>query len=94
MSSSGTSTPSGVTKATGGSRAVSTGIAIFIVVIFILYVIVMYELYINHEFIFATFIPPTPSTPHFYPLGTVTPLTQEQIDHRNEVIKASVGIAP
>jgi hypothetical protein len=76
------------------SRAISIGIIVSVIIIIIIYVIVMYELFINKEFIFAPFTPPTPSTPHFYPLGTVTPLNQEQINHRNAVILASTGVAP
>lgn len=53
----------------------------------------MYELYKNKLFIFASYIPSSPPN-SFYPLGKVTPLSQEEIDHRNAVIRLSTGTAP
>jgi len=76
------------------SNAISVGILIFILITIIIYVIVMFELFKQRKFIFAPYVPPPPPTNSFYPLGAVSPLTQEQIDQRNAIILASVGIAP
>jgi len=75
------------------STGISVGILIFILIVVIVYVIVMYELYKNKLFIFASYIPSSPPN-SFYPLGKVTPLSQEEIDHRNAVIRLSTGTAP
>lgn len=53
----------------------------------------MFELYKRKEFIFAPYIPLTPPSNHFYPLGRVTPLTPIQIEQRNAIIRASIGTA-
>jgi flagellar basal body-associated protein FliL len=76
------------------TKGISIGILIFILIVVIVYVIVIFELYKQQKFIFAPYTPPTPPSNHFFPLGNVTPLTQEQIEHRNAIIRASVGIAP
>ena len=74
------------------SREISIGILIFLIILMIIYIIVMFELYKQHRFIFATYTPPPPPPNSFFPLGTVTPLTQEQIDQRNEIIMRSINI--
>ena len=76
------------------SKGIAIGILIFILVIVIVYVIVMFELYKQQKFIFAPYIPPPPPPNSFYPLGSVTHLTQDEIDQRNAVIRASTGTAP
>ena len=58
------------------------------------YAVVMFELYKHQAFIFAPYTPPTPPSNHFYPLGDVTPMTQEEIDFRNAIIRSSTGNAP
>ena len=77
------------TKSRDG-KLISIGIIIFIFILMIIYIIVMFELYKRDLFIFAPYTPPTPKTKHFYPLGSVTKMTQEEIERRNEVIRASV----
>lgn len=72
------------------TTAISISILIFLLIIVIIYIIVLFELYKQKRFIFATYIPPTPPGDYFYPLGSVQPLTQEEIDHRNAIIRASV----
>lgn len=76
------------------STAICIWILIFILIVIIVYVIVMFELYKNQSFIFAKYTPPPPpsSANAFYPLGKVTPMTQEQIDRRNAIIRASASI--
>ncbi|MEM4260074.1 MAG: hypothetical protein QXG00_02460 [Candidatus Woesearchaeota archaeon] len=74
------------------SKAISIGILIFLLLVIIIYVIVMFEMYKYQKFIFAPYTPPTPPSKFFYPLGIVTPMTQEEIDIRNKVIKASLNI--
>lgn len=73
------------------TTGISIGILIFVLVIMIAYVIFMFEMYKSKKFIFGPYKQPTPSTPHFYPLGKITALSQEEIDHRNKIIKASTG---
>ena len=76
------------------TTGISVGILIFILIVIMIYVIVMFELYKNQAFIFAKYTPPSPplSANAFYPLGKVTPLTQEQIEQRNDIIRASVAV--
>lgn len=81
---------------TDNNRGICVGIVIFIVVTIIIYIIVMYELYRNNSFIFTIYPKPTPpaSANAFYPLGTVTPLTADEIAMRNKIINESAMIAP
>jgi len=72
------------------SKGISVGILISILVIIIVYVLVMFELYRNQKFIFAPYVPPSPPN-SFYPLGTITPMTQEEIDRRNNIIYGSTN---
>lgn len=71
------------------TTGISVGILIAILIIMIIYVVMMFEFYKNKKFIFAPYNQPKPNSPHFYPLGKITPMTQEEIDHRNEIINAS-----
>lgn len=75
------------------TNGISVAILIIILIILIIYVVVMFELYKQQTFIFSPYTPPTPTSNHFYPLGAVHPLTQEQINQRNSIILASVGTA-
>lgn len=77
------------------SEAISVGILIFILIVIIIYVIVLFELYKNQQFIFAVYKAPSPPADQhaFYPLGSVRPLTQEEIDHKNMIIRLSTGTA-
>lgn len=79
---------------TSTSKAWGIAILIAILAIMIIYVIVMFECFKNQTFIFTPYVAPTPPANFFYPLGTVTPLTQEEIDQRNAIIRASVKSAP
>lgn len=79
---------------TSTTKAISTGIILFILLTIIIYVIVMFELYKNRLSIFAQYVPPPPPSNHFFPQGTVTPLSQEEIESRNAIILASIGAAP
>lgn len=82
------------TSTSDTSKAWGIGILSTVLVIMIIYVIVMFEFYKNQTFIFTPYVPPTPPPNYFYPLGSVTPLTQEQIEQRNAIIAASTGTAP
>lgn len=68
------------------SKHICVGILIFILVVIVIYVLVMFELFKNQAFIFKPYVPPAPPENSFYPLGKVTPLSQEDIDARNEII--------
>ncbi len=70
-------------------RTASIAILISLIVIMIIYVIILFELYKQQEFIFAPYSPPVPPSNYFYPLGEITPLTQEEIEHRNAIIRGS-----
>ena len=71
------------------SRLWSLIIIGLILLTIIAYVIAMFECYRNKTFIFSTFTPSPPPN-SFYPLGQITPLTQEEIETRNELIRGSV----
>lgn len=53
----------------------------------------MFEFYKKQTFIFTPYTPPPPPPNSFYPLGSVTPLTPEQIDQRNAIIFGSTSSA-
>ncbi len=74
-----------------GTKGVSIGILIGILVIIIIYAIFMFEMYRKQQFIFAPYTPPPAPANAFYPLGSVRPMTQDEINTRNEVILASTG---
>lgn len=69
----------------------AVALLVFVFILIIVYVLVLFELYKRQLWIFAPYVPPPPPEPYFYPLGSVRPLTQEEIDQRNAVINASVG---
>lgn len=75
------------------TKTISIIILIVVLVIMMIYILVLFECYKNKTFIFATYTPPAPPANQngFYPLGTVTPMTQEQIEARNSSIQASTG---
>lgn len=75
----------------GSVKGWSIGILIIILIIIIIYVIVMFELFKKKKFIFAPYTPPPAPPNSFYPLGNITPMTQDEIDQRNAIIKASTG---
>lgn len=74
-------------------KGICIGILIAILIVIIIYVIAMFEFYKNRTFIFTPYTPKNPpsDTKAFYPLGQITPLTQEQIDERNKIINASIS---
>lgn len=76
-------------------QGISIGILIFILLLIIVYVIVLFEAFKQQKFIFSPYIPPSPPKEQnaFYPLGNVRPLTQEEIDNRNRIIRNSLNIA-
>ena len=69
----------------------SVGIIIAMVIVVIIYALVLFECYKSKTFLFAPYAQPTPPGSYFYPLGSVTQLTQEEIDQRNQIINASIG---
>lgn len=73
------------------SKEIAIGILIFILITIIVYVIVMFELYKKQTFIFTPYTPPPPPPNSFYPLGSITPLTHEEIDQRNAIIQGSTN---
>lgn len=75
------------------TKGISITILIIILIVVIIYVVVMFELYKRQLFIFAPYTPPPPPPNSFYPLGSVTPLTLEEIEHRNNIIRASIATA-
>lgn len=75
------------------TRGWSIAILVALLIIFIAYVVLLFELYKNQTFIFTPYKQAEPPANTFRPLGTVTPLTQEEINQRNAIIKASTGTA-
>ena len=75
------------------ARNLSVGLIVFMLVIAIVYGIVLYVLYQNQSYIFSVYVPPDPPSNQnaYYPLGSVTPLTAEEIQNRNDIIMASYG---
>ncbi|MEM2986600.1 MAG: hypothetical protein QXV60_00665 [Nitrososphaerota archaeon] len=71
---------------------ISVGILVFILIVMIVYSILMFEFYKNHTFIFSPYKPPDPPVKFFRPLGEVIPMTQEEIETRNNIIKNSMNI--
>lgn len=71
------------------TKAIAIGILIFILIVIIIYTIVMFESFKKKSFVFAPYIPPTPPTNHFFPLGEVTPMTPSEIEQRNAIICSS-----
>ena len=69
-----------------------TLIMIMIIVVLV-YTIVMFELYKHQVGIFKPYKRPTPPGAHFFPLGTVTPLTPDELATKNQVITNSVNQA-
>lgn len=76
-------------------KEISIGVLILILVIIMVYSLVMYELFRRQSFIFAPYEPPAPPADlyPFHPLGNVTPMTQEEIDTRNQIIIDSTAAA-
>lgn len=68
------------------STTVSVILVIVMLLILIGYIIAMFEFAKNKSFIFAPYKPTPRLEKYFYPLNGVTPLTQEEIDKRNELI--------
>ena len=75
------------------SKIISITVFVLIFVVAIVYAIVMFECYKNKSFIFAKYNIPEPPKPYFRPLGVVTPMTQEEINERNRIIRQSVGLS-
>lgn len=77
------------------SKQISIGALIFVLVVIMVYSVVMFELYRREKFIFGPYEPPTPPAEKnpFHPLGSVRPMTQDEIDHRNEIIRISTQTA-
>jgi len=72
------------------STKIIVGIVVFLIILVMIYAIVMFEFYKSKTFIFKPY-KLTPLQPNsFYPLGTITQLTQEQINARNALINASL----
>jgi len=72
----------------------SIGIISFLLVLIIIYTILIFYWYNTQTVMFAGYTPVTPAFPHIRPLGGVTPMTQEDIDHRNEIIcNSSPGLS-
>lgn len=73
------------------SKGISIGILIFIIVVVIVYAIVMLIMFSNKSGLFAPYQAPHPPADQsaFYPLGTITPMCQEEINQRNTLICAS-----
>jgi hypothetical protein len=73
---------------------ISIIILILLLFIIIVYMIIIFESFKRQTFIFKPYAPPTnPPSQGFYPLGKVTPLTQEQIEARNKIINSQLQAA-
>lgn len=75
------------------AHAASVVILILVLIIMIVFALVMFETYKNDTFIFTPYTPPAPPANTFFPLGNVTPMTQEEIAARNAIILGSSGTA-
>lgn len=62
-----------------------------LVVGLIVYFIILFETYREGKFIFTPYQPPTPPSPSFYPLGSVTPMDPTALERRNEIIQAALN---
>lgn len=68
---------------------------IFGIIVFslIIYVLIIYLMYTNSSYIFLPYEQPEPPEESFFPLGEIRPLSQEEIDARNEIINANVDVS-
>lgn len=60
-------------------------VVVLIAVISIMYLFILFEMYKNKKFIFAPYQPSAPPD-SFKPLGSVTPMTPQEIAERNALI--------
>jgi flagellar basal body-associated protein FliL len=72
-------------------KGVVIGIMLVLLLLLVVYAIALFLLYRDQKLFFAPYKAPTPPGPAFYPLGNVTPLTQEQINQRNALIQAALA---
>jgi hypothetical protein len=78
------------------TKGICITIVVVLLAIIIAYMIFMFEAFKGEFFIFAKYNPPPPPSNlnAFYPLGTITPMTQDEIDARNKQIAVSFTNAP
>lgn len=57
-----------------------------IIITAVIYVAIILEMYFRSQFIFKPYNPPNNNIPTFQPLGTVTPLTEEEKIIKNNII--------
>lgn len=68
------------------AKVISFIIVVLLILVSIIYLAVIFEFYKKKEYIFSPYIPSTPPASSFHPLGSVTPLTPQQIEDRNAII--------
>ena len=63
----------------------SIGIFVTVLILSIIYVIFIFECYHNKILIFKPYVSPPLKSNAFYPLGTITALTPQQIQERQDM---------
>lgn len=64
-------------------KHISVGILVTLLILMIIYIIVIFVCFNKKVFIFAPYTPPPPPANSFYPLGEITPMSQEEICTKN-----------
>jgi hypothetical protein len=72
-----------------GNKEIITGILIFLIISLIVYIIVIYECYKRQIFIFTPYQPPPAPSNAIY-MGTITQLTPDEIQTRNDAIEQAL----
>lgn len=85
----GTIPPSSTTNTS--TTHFSVAILLFMLLVLVIVAIVIFETYRSQTFIFAPYVPPTPPSGTFYPLGEITPLTPDEIATRNAIIQDALN---
>lgn len=62
-----------------------------ILAVLAIYVGIMLVFFFTKSGPFTPYVRPEPPEPHFYPVGTVTPLTDQQIQARNDIIRKNLS---
>ena len=68
------------------TKGLTIGILCFILLLIIIFSVTMFYFYQHDQGPFSPYSRPIPPEKHFYPMGIVTPFTQEEIERRNKLI--------
>lgn len=77
------------------TKKISVGILVGVIIISIVYFIILFECYKQQTFVFAPYQrpPPPDSMKPFFPLGTITPMSPELYQERNQYINDYLNTA-